>query len=156
MSKLNFDQLAGERAAAINQKIARHDDSSNQQVQAIGSELRQELLDCGLAYSETVHHRYCGVDVDNRHGEMLFPIRVYELLQIITKKGWSWGETAMALAREVSNHGTDAYNHQVEVGGSRPRRMLTALGGLCSVNVHPLLFLARFSGACISHPYSCG
>ena len=38
---------------------------------------------------------------DNRHGEMLRPINVWDLLELFVAKGWVWSETALALAGEI-------------------------------------------------------
>ena len=92
-------------APCINQMIEDFEAGPTGAIQSFGFELKQKLVEHNMGYREVVHHSHVGVDIDNREGEMLSPVKVHQLLAQISRKGWDASQTASALAREISQNG---------------------------------------------------
>jgi hypothetical protein len=111
-------EIATALAPTINERIEQFEaTASNSQIAAFGAELRQLLKDNGLLYTDRKHWSRVGVHPCNRHRTMLDPVRVHELLYIITKGGWSYLETMLALASEIppNKNGEEARRKNVEL-----------------------------------------
>ena len=78
-------------------------EKDNMKIQAFGYNMRELLLEKGGAFKERILPWHCAVHPDNRQGEMLIPIAVWELLCIVaTKKGFDPSKLAGALCVELS------------------------------------------------------
>jgi hypothetical protein len=91
-------RLASLYADKVNHAIAEYELSDQSGIQTFGAELRKMVKEFGLAVHETMHHSKVCPHEDNRDGELLIPIAVWRLLLMITRKGWSHLECALALA----------------------------------------------------------
>ena len=100
-----YAQQAEKLAPCINQMIEDFEAGPTGAIQSFGFELKQKLVEHNMGYREVVHHSHVGVDIDNREGEMLFLVKVHQLLAQINGKGWDASQTASALAREISQNG---------------------------------------------------
>ena len=103
------DELADRHALKINAMINDFEASGSGQVQAFGSALRQLLKDAGLATQEHVMYIKLIPHPDNREGELLIPIGVWNLLMKIVEKGWSWFESQLALCCMIPPASHDAW-----------------------------------------------
>ena len=89
--------LAQQHAPTINNMLKEFNGGTREGIPAFGNELRDLLKEFRLAVqkwimlSEVIPHE------DNRDGELLVPIRVWNLLLKIAQKGWSYAECALAL-----------------------------------------------------------
>jgi hypothetical protein len=90
-------QLAMKESNNINLKITEFNDGSREGIAAFGSDIRQLILETGLAKKKSIHFSEVCPHEDNRDGELLVPIRVWVLLLKISQKGWSDAECALAL-----------------------------------------------------------
>ena len=98
----HYRKLAETHAPDVTRQIADFESSKNQPIQGFGDHLRTHIRKLDLGYMiEDLHHRHVAVWEGNRGGEMVLPARLHALLLKCSTKGWSDGETLMALAREV-------------------------------------------------------
>ena len=97
----HYAKLASEHAPNIAEWIKEFEEGSSA-IMGFGAQLREYLLKNDLAYKEEVHHSQAAVWEDNRDGEMVNAARVHQLLNTITKKGWSKDETELSMAVEIS------------------------------------------------------
>ena len=98
----SFKELAAGLAPQINAMIEALDDGDEGQIQSLGAELKDMILKANLGYRQQIHHSEVGVDPGNRHGEMLVPLNVHNLIRLIARKGFAWPETANALCGEIA------------------------------------------------------
>lgn len=97
-----YRKLAETHAPTFTQWIADFENAANQPIQGFGDHLRKNIIERDLAYMQyDLHHRHVAVWEENRGGEMVLPARMHTLLTKCTTKGWSDGETLLALGREV-------------------------------------------------------
>ena len=90
-------QIAQQEAPKINKLINDFNATNRSGIAAFGSDLREMLLQSGLAAKKWIHYQEVIPHEDNREGELLLPQRVWRLLKILSEKGFSYAECALAL-----------------------------------------------------------
>ena len=92
-------KLAFQHAPQVNGLIKQFDDGSYPSgIQAFGAEMRALIVKLGLAEEgKPIHFNEVAPHEDNRDGEGLIPIAVWNLLALLVEKGWNELETKLAL-----------------------------------------------------------
>ena len=92
-------QKAFQHAPTVNAMIKAFEDGSYASgIQAFGAEMRALLVQMGLAEEgKPIHYNEVAPHEDNRDGELLIPIGVWNLLSMLVEKGWNELETKLAL-----------------------------------------------------------
>ena len=80
MSMTESQRLANTHAPALNTLISEYRAKAEQGIQAFGAELREKLEEFGLGSKQVVHHSKLCPHEDNRDGELLIPIAVWQLM----------------------------------------------------------------------------
>ena len=93
-------ERAREVAPTINGLIEARENAADQQIQELGARLLEMLRQRGFVYVEQVHHRYVGTLPCNRNYEMLDPLNVHLLLELISGKGFD-PSLPKGLAQEI-------------------------------------------------------
>ena len=122
MSASHWAQIAQKVAAEINQLIADLESGKRGHIQSVGATLLGILQKAELSYQALVHHGRVGVSSCNREGSMLCADNVHQLLTRFTEKGWNPLEAASALATEIGDSASAAFERQknmqmIESGG---------------------------------------
>ena len=109
----SVSERAAELAPLYNAILCAFDDGEDwdperiQQIQAVGYKLRRMLEEHDMAYWTRVPPGQAGVHPENRDGEMLSPVAVWELLCIVVSlKGWDPSQLKGALASELPPAGS--------------------------------------------------
>ena len=98
-----MDKIAAQAADELNTMITSFDrDEHNTQIQAFGWQLRKWLVSHKLGEEGVhIHHSAVQPHPDNRDGEMIIPIGVWDLLLKILIKGFNWDECRLALCSGI-------------------------------------------------------
>ena len=94
----NMQSMAAEHSQKINKLIDEFEKGDQSGIQAFGAQLREIVTNAGLAAKVRIHHSQLCPHEDNRDGELLIPIAVWQLLLKISRKGWSSIECSLALS----------------------------------------------------------